>query len=184
MQIFSLSPHGLDFKFVTSFDEEGQVSWIGIEEMSAEPIDFDFEDRLLAEIDADRHFGTGPMDGDLDDEDFDDDWDDGYFGYPLSEEEFEQLVAEEATELLQLELEAADKFQPRFGSGYSKRKVRNEDTKLDSERSKAHTADRGWRRHALKKRHGRDSIRTLPVWAMPRYNAMHYLTDNARMNLH
>jgi hypothetical protein len=77
-------------------------------------------------------------------------------------------------------------YTPRFGSTIYKRKPRgyDVDAKLDSKRSKAHTADRGWRRFAPKKHHGRDSIRRIPVWEMHRYNAMNYLTDNARVNPH
>lgn len=101
----------------------------------------------------------------------------------------EYLAIEEEAERREYEAWAekeADKFQPRFGSTIYKRKVRgyNQDAKLDSKRSKAHTADRGWRRFASKKHHGRDSIRHIPAWEIHRYTAMSYLADNARVNLH
>ena len=56
------------------------------------------------------------------------------------------------------------------------------DAKQDFKRTRNHTKPRGWKRHASAKRHGRDTIRTLPVWLIPGYTAERFLTENALFN--
>lgn len=96
-----------------------------------------------------------------------------------------EMIAIEMAAIERIFEEEADHFTTRFGGTVIKRKLRgyNLDAKPGFKRSKAHTADHGWRRFAPKKLHGRDSIRYHSPEGPRRYNAMDYLRDNAGMNI-
>jgi hypothetical protein len=122
------------------------------------------------------------MDMFLSDSDYDYHYDDRF------EDEYHMLddedIAQDPVELYAFEEVEMAEFMPSFGSTIirAKRRKYDFDAKPDFKRSRNHTARRGWKRLASPKRHGRESIRGIPIWMTPGYTAERFLTENALIN--
>ena len=127
-------------------------------------------DMFMSDHDYDLHYHDDPIEDNLHDYDY----------FMSDDEDIAQMWAE-MYHAMEWE---AEEFMPSFGSTIirAKRRKYDFDAKPDFKRSRNHTARRGWKRLASPKRHGRESIRGIPIWMTQGYTAERFLTENALVN--